>query len=133
MSKTERKRNPLPKKQAVADPGAYGTIKHFISELQINQLPVATKVNVALGLVLLIALVIVAAVPVWSYIERMVIGICNTFISILSSRELLPMRNVDSTENVTVCAIALAVEMLSCFVVVAVSGGFNNMKSDKGE
>ena len=133
MSKTERKRNPSSKKQAVADPGEFGTIKHFISELQLNKLPAATKVNVALGLVLLIALIIVAAEPVLSYIERMVIGICNTFISILSSRELLPTRNADSTGNVTVCAIALAVETLFCAVVVAVSGGFKNMKTDKDE
>ena len=108
--------------------GTQGTIRLIAEALHLEKLPNSSKVNLACGLILLVGLSILVAVPVLSLIDSMVTSICNTLISIFSTRGLLPTREIDNGRTAIICIICFAAELLLCPIVVFIFDGFKNMK-----
>lgn len=103
----------------------------FIKALHLKDLPNSYKVNLLCSLMLLIALFIVVAEPIFAYIDSIMVSICNACITIFSERDLLPQRTVDDGIVVIACAIAFVTELILCPTVVFIFGGFKNMTNGK--
>ncbi len=110
--------------------GKENNIKIAIEALHLENLPAASKVNLACTLGLLVALIAVIAEPVLAYVDSIVVSICNTIISVLSNRELLPKRSVDIGLTTTCCTIAFVLEIIFCPLIVFLLDGFKNKKND---
>lgn len=104
------------------------TLRFFIQSLHLETLPNSFKFNLAITLLLLIALIVAIAEPILAYIDSMATSFFNMLISICSTRDLLNPRIIDSDGTAKLCTIVFAGEAIGCPLIVFALDGFKNMK-----
>lgn len=110
--------------------GMFDVLAELQDGIDFSKLPPFTKYNLAMTIIIAVVTLALAIPPILSWVSEIIVNIGNIFISLYSTREILPSNTSVSWISTAICAIILATETVICLVFSYKATKLNATDSD---